>query len=144
MTAYTQQLQTETNNYLSAKSAKEVAEHQIQANAKTIADIEARQETRRNDLARCLVKIEKLKSETSWDSEALAAWEDALKKRDEDNELLEKFAKEDERKIHELEAKRRNLQSEVVEKRKSVDKLVTEITSREQVLEKTGSLHQRN
>lgn len=91
-------------------------------------------------MARCLAKIEKLKGETSWDSEALNAWEEALKKRDEDNELLQKFAKEDERKIHDLEAKRRNLQGEVVEKRKCVDRIVTEITSREQVVEKTGAL----
>lgn len=138
MTAYNQQLQTEENKFLSTKSQKEVTERQIQINNKTIADIEARQETKKVDLARCLAKVEKLKSETSWDSEALNAWEEALKKRDEDNELLQKFAKEDERKIHDLEAKRRNLQSEVVEKRKSIARIVTEIASREQVVERSG------
>lgn len=91
-------------------------------------------------MARCLVKIEKLKSETSWDGEALRAWEEALKKRDEDNEMLEKFAREDERKIHDLEAKRKSLQSEVVEKRKCIERVVTDIMSREQVVERTGKI----
>lgn len=122
------------------KSKKEITERQIENNNKTIKDIDARQEIKKNDLARCLIKIEKLKSETSWDGEALKAWEEALRKRDEDNDMLEKFAREDERKIHDLEAKRKSLQSEVVEKRKCIERLVTDIISREQVVERTGKI----
>lgn len=120
------------------KSQKEVTERQIENNKKGIAGIEARQDIKKNDLLRCLVKIEKLKSETSWDGEVLKAWGETLKKRDEDNELLEKFAREDERKIHELEAKRKSLQNEVTEKERHIERIVTDILSREQVIERTG------
>lgn len=54
--------------------------------------------------------------------------------------MLEKFAREDERKIHDLEAKRKSLQSEVVEKRKCIERVVTDIMSREQVVERTGKI----
>lgn len=120
------------------KSQKEVTERQIEINNKTIADIEKRQEVKRNDLGKCLIKVEKLKAETSWDSEAVKAWEEALKKRDEDNEMLKKFAREDERKTHELEAKRKSLQSDVIERQKCIERIVTDIVSREQMIERTG------
>lgn len=87
-----------------------------------------------------MIKLEKLKAETAWDEEALKAWEDSLKKRDDDNELLKRFSKEDERRVNELEAKRRNLQMEVVSKKETVARMVAEITNYEQILERTGNL----
>lgn len=140
LTAYMQQLKSEEDLYLVAKSKKEVTERQIQAHMKNISEIASRQEMKKNDLERALVRVERLKAETSWDAEALRAWEEALRKRDEDNELLKRFAKEDEKKIKELEVKRGNLQTEVVEKRKCVDKVVTDVANQEQVLEKIGWL----
>lgn len=101
-------------------------------------EMESRSSQMKNDLDRGLMRVEKLKAESAWDEDALSAWEDALKKRDEDNELLKQFSKEDQRKANELEARRQNLQVEVGKRRQLVQKLSADLNSYEQILERTG------
>lgn len=107
---------------------------------KKAEEIKQRQELKKGDLSRGLEKMEKMKSEACWDAEALQAWEESLKKRDEDNELLKNFTKEDQRRANELEAKRQNLQMEVVKRRDMVQKMCAELVNYEQVLERTGKM----
>lgn len=108
--------------------------------AKKISDILHRQELKKNELERGMSKMEKIKAESLWDTEALEAWEDTLKKRDEDNERLKKFTQEDERKLSELEARRRNCQMELIDRKKIYDRMVTEIMNFEQVTERMAKM----
>lgn len=82
--------------------------------------------------------MDRIKQETGWDIEALKAWEEALKKRDDDNELIKKFSKEDERKFNELEARRQLLQAEFNAKTLSISKMVCDLHSCEMIIERTG------
>lgn len=83
--------------------------------------------------------MDRIKQETGWDIEALKAWEEALKKRDDDNELIKKFSKEDERKFNDLEARRQFLQGEFDSKTIAVNKMVCDLHSCEMIIERTGN-----
>lgn len=113
-------------------------EHEVKTLKKKIGEVLDRQEAKRNDLGRAIAKLDKLKTEMTWDAEAIKAWEESLKKRDDDNERLKQFTKEDEKKLHELETKRKNCQTEVIERKKVFDRMVTEIIGYEQLMERSG------
>lgn len=136
ITAHRQQIQIEESRYLITKSQKEMRQQDMRNTAKKISDILHRQEQKKNELERGMSKMEKLKAESLWDTEALEAWEDTLKKRDEDNERLKKFTQEDERKMSEMEAKRRNCQMDLISRKKIFDQMVTEIMNFEQITER--------
>ena len=89
-------------------------------------------------MERCAKKLNTLKSETEWDTEALKAWEESLQKRDDDNELIKKFSKQDYRKYNELEAKRQNLELEFASRKQTIQKMVCDLTNYERMLERTG------
>lgn len=85
-----------------------------------------------------MIKVDRIKQETGWDIEALKAWEEALNKRDDDNELIKKFSKEDERRFNKLEARRQFLQSEYDAKNLTISKMVCDLHSCEMIIERTG------
>lgn len=138
LTAHNQQLETETGVLRTKQAENERLQQEIRQMNKNAADMELRSVQKKNDLEKGLARVEKLKAESSWDGDALCAWEEALKKRDEDNELLKKFSKEDQRKANELEARRQNLQVEVGKRRQLVEKLSADLNSYEQILDRTG------
>ncbi|KAJ8979530.1 hypothetical protein NQ317_017678 [Molorchus minor] len=113
ITAHRQQLRALEHQYQITKAEKEGLEQETKQTMKELRASEEREEKKKYELEKGVAKAEKLKQETDWDVEALAAWEEALKKRDEDNELIKKFSQEDERKYNELEARRQLLQLEV-------------------------------
>lgn len=82
--------------------------------------------------------MDKLRSESNWDTDALNAWDEALKRRDEDNNLLKQFSMEDQKKANELEARRKNLQTEVLKRKELVTKMAAELTNYEMVLDRTS------
>lgn len=140
---FTRQIDAEKHQYHINKGHKEKMNQEIRQIRKEIADIEDRQVLRKVDLTRSLLKMELMKSEATWDTEALIGWDDALRKRDGDNELLIKFAEEDDRIMKELESRRQMLCLEVINRKKLIEKMVAECLNYEQVLDKTGKLFKK-
>nr|XP_022910929.1 coiled-coil domain-containing protein 39-like [Onthophagus taurus] len=140
MTAYTQQIASERQRLIESKSQQERINQEMRQINKHIEDIEHRQSGKRADLAKTLAKIDKLKSETIWDVEALKAWEESLKKRDDDVDMLKKFSQEDTRRINELDTKRQLLEVEVCQKRDTVERMVAEVRNYEQMQDRTNKL----
>ncbi|GJQ67331.1 hypothetical protein Trydic_g8230 [Trypoxylus dichotomus] len=140
LTAYKQQIDSENNKLKGSTAEYDRVNQEIRQIIKNVQDLDSRNLLKKNDLGKSMVKLENLKAETAWDEEALKAWEGSLKKRDDDNEILKKFSRADERKLNDLEAKRKNLQMEVVAKRDTVARMVAEITNYEQILERTGKI----
>lgn len=138
ITAYRQQLQNEESKYRLLRSQKDMTEQDIKTMSKQMDDVRYRYELKKSDLERAATKLEKLKSETCWDAEALKAWEESLSKRDEENELLKKYAREDDKRMNELEARRRIVQQEVRDREKCIARMFTEITNYELMLERSG------
>ncbi|XP_044268674.1 GRIP and coiled-coil domain-containing protein 2-like [Tribolium madens] len=140
ITAHAQQLQTEESKLRLSTAEKDKFEQDIKLCEKKFADIQERHSIKKNQLERYVKKLDKLKSETDWDSEALKAWEESLKKRDDDNELIKKFSKQDDRKYNELEARRQNLEVEFANRKQTIDKMVSDLINYERVLERTGKI----
>lgn len=115
-----------------------MTERDIKIIAKQMGDVCYRQQTKKNDLEKAAAKMEKIKSEMSWDAEALKAWEESLNKRDEESELLKKYTKEDDAKMNELEARRKITEGELRDREKCIAQMFTEITNYEQMLERSG------
>nr|XP_023029063.1 coiled-coil domain-containing protein 39 [Leptinotarsa decemlineata] len=140
ITAHKQQLENVENQYHVIKSEKANTVHAIHEITDRLKASEERLNTKKISLQKGVTKAEHLKTEMDWDAEALKAWEESLKKRDEDIELLKKFSKEDERRYNELEAKRQHLQTEVAAKRGKVAKIAATFNNYELVIERSGKV----
>lgn len=101
-------------------------------------EAQSRQEIKKADLQKHVSKADQLQNEMDWDSKALKAWEETLKKRDEDNELIQKFSKEDEMRFNLLEAKRQHLQGVLADMRTKVAKISSSAYNCELILERSG------
>ncbi|XP_066261629.1 coiled-coil domain-containing protein 39-like [Euwallacea similis] len=138
ITAHKQQYDSEANQYQSLKGEKSKMEQDIGKVKKHIKFLEEEKEAKRKKLEKAVIKVDRIKQETGWDIEALKAWEEALKKRDDDNELIQKFSKEDERRFSGLEARRAFLQGEYDSKNLILGKMVCDLHSCDMIIERTG------
>ncbi|XP_076271047.1 coiled-coil domain-containing protein 39-like [Rhynchophorus ferrugineus] len=138
ITAYKQQYDSEEHQYQVCKADRNKIEKDIVEVNKRIAHLEERKVVQKANLQKVVVQVDKIKQETGWDIEALKAWEESLKKRDEDNELIKKCSKEDERRFNELDAKRQLLQKEFDNKSSQISKLACDLDSAEMIIERTG------
>ncbi|KAL1491322.1 hypothetical protein ABEB36_011935 [Hypothenemus hampei] len=138
ITAHKQQYDSEENQFHSLKGENNKVEHDVQEVHKKMQFLEERMANQKKTLENAVIKVDRIKQETGWDIEALKAWEETLKKRDEDNELIRKFSKEDERKFNELEAKRQFLQGEYDQKNFTVKKKMCDLHGCEMIIERTG------
>lgn len=120
-------------------SERDRAQQESRHLQKTIDDVELRIDSKRLDLERAARKMEKIRAESSWDGEALEAWEESLKRRDGDNDLLKQLSREDERHASELEAKRKALQLEVIKRQEMVHKMASDVMNYESILDRTGT-----
>lgn len=124
--------------YHLTKSEKANVQNDLKKMTKDLEEMEQLEKMKKFDMQKNMAKAEKLKSETEWDAEALKAWEETLKKRDDDIELIKKFSMEDARKYNELEARRQLLQVESDKKRKLLTKMVSELRNNEMIIDRTG------
>lgn len=137
---YKQQLDSENHKYRIVVSEHNRTQQESRHFQKTIDDVEQRIDSKRMDLERAAKKMEKIRAESSWDGEALEAWEESLKRRDGDNDLIKQLSREDERQANELEAKRKTLQMEVAKRQEMVHKMASDVMNYESILERTGNL----
>lgn len=127
--------------YHLTKSEKARVQNDLKKMTKELEGLEQLQKTKKFDLQKNMAKAEKLKTETDWDAEALIAWEETLKKRDDDIELVKKFSIEDARKYNELEARRQLLQVESDKKKKTLAKTIGELRNNEMIIDRTGMIY---
>lgn len=138
ITNYHNHLETQEHSFLLKQSEKQGVQQELRQEQKRLEEINERLDIRKADLERGYSKVEKKKLETNWDNEALKSWEEALKKRDEDTELLKKFTKQDEKKARDLEMKRQNLQAEITARGATLSKVIGDVTNYELVIERIG------
>lgn len=138
ISAHKKQLDTENHYLRIATAEKSRLLNDIREHCKRITETREKNEEKKSEVIRTMEKIDKIKKGTFWDEEALKAWEESLKKRDDDNNMLKQFSKQDEKKFLELEAKRASLQIEYMQRQKTVAKMVNDLVNYESVLERTG------
>ncbi|KAJ8916181.1 hypothetical protein NQ315_016320 [Exocentrus adspersus] len=140
ITAHKQQYEAVQNCYHLLRSERANVEHNMKKMARELEDLQRRQESKKMDLQKNMIKAERLKTETEWDAEALKAWEETLKKRDADIELIKKFSLEDSIKYNDLEARRQLLQMESNRKLKGLERLITDLRNNEMIIDRTGKV----
>ncbi|CAH1955933.1 unnamed protein product [Acanthoscelides obtectus] len=138
ISAHKQQYDAVQNQYHLFKAEDENTRMSIKKIAKQLSDAERMEESKKADLRKSIAKADQLKAEMEWDTEALKGWEEALRKRDDDNGILKKFSREDEMRYNELEARRLILQSECLTKRETVKRIAAESHSYEMVIDRSG------
>lgn len=119
---------------------KENIERSIKTTLKELKEGENRQKSKRNDLEKLVCKADQIQNEMDWDANALKAWEETLKKQDEDNDLIQRFSKEDEMRYNLLEAKRQHLQTLLTDMRAKASKISSNACNQELVLERSGNI----
>lgn len=112
-------------------------EKALKQTLKRIQEIDKSKELKKQKLQTLMMKAEKLKMETKWDEEALNAWEESLKKRDDDNELLKKFTLQDQIRYNELEVRRKILKTEYTAKNETLAKISSNINNYKNVITRT-------
>ncbi|CAH0557111.1 unnamed protein product [Brassicogethes aeneus] len=140
ITAHKQQLDCENQRYIQLSQEKKNFESNLKSTQKKFEETEKTCASRTTQLEKHVAKMDRLKAETDWDEAALNAWEESLKKRDDDNELIKKFSQEDERKYNELECRRQALQNDCLTRANTIAKLIADIQNYELVMERTGKM----
>lgn len=140
ITAHKQRLDFIDDQYHVATAEKENTDRSIRSTEKMLKESESRQEMKKNDLEKLVRKADQLQNEMDWDSKALQAWEETLKKRDEDNNLIQKFSKDDEMRYNLLEAKRQHLQFVLTDMKAKAAKISSNAYNRELILERSGKI----
>lgn len=126
------------DQYHVTQAEKENTDRSTKSTLKSLKELESRQEVVKSDLQKLVAKADQLQNEMDWDANALAAWEETLKKRDEDNELIKKFSKEDEMRFNLLEAKRQHLQAVMADMKAKAAKISLSACNQELILERSG------
>ncbi|KAF5307787.1 hypothetical protein FQR65_LT06659 [Abscondita terminalis] len=132
---YRTHLETQEHAYLLKNSEKQSLQQKIRQAQKLSDDITYRINVKKTDLEKGYMKVEKKKLETDWDNEALKAWEETLKKRDEDTELLVKFSKLDAKRAKDLEIKMQNLRTEITNRSITLNKVISDVTNYELIID---------
>lgn len=138
ITAHKQQLDFIQDQYHVYKAENENIERFYKSTIKQLKESESKQEIKKVNLQKHIIKADQLQNEMDWDSKALKAWEETLKKRDEDNDLIQKFSKEDDMRFNLLEAKRQHLQEFLTEMRMKAAKISSSAHNCELILERSG------
>uniref|UniRef100_A0A6P7GYN5 Coiled-coil domain-containing protein 39 n=1 Tax=Diabrotica virgifera virgifera TaxID=50390 RepID=A0A6P7GYN5_DIAVI len=140
ITAHKQQLDALEDAYHTTKAENQNTLHAIKTGGNQLKEAEDLQTHRKSDLIKQVARADKLKAEMDWDAEALKAWDEALKKRDEDIELLRKFFQDDDRRFNHLEARRQHLQNELGIMRKKIARIAATSDNCEQMIQRSGKV----
>lgn len=98
LTAHSAQLEKEDHLYKLSNSTESNLRHEMQDFNKTWNDINERVSNIEKDLAKMTKKIESSKKAVKFDENDLLRWEEVLNKKEEDNELIEEYMKQDTKK----------------------------------------------
>ncbi|XP_043669099.1 coiled-coil domain-containing protein 39 isoform X1 [Vespula pensylvanica] len=141
LTAHSAQLEKEDHLYRLSNSTESNLRHEMQDFNKTWNDINERVSNIEKDLAKITKKIESSKKAVKFDENNLLKWEEVLNKKEEDNELIEEYMKQDTKKYKELEQKRQKLSIEAESYRQTIVKVVNEAQEMEIALDRTVKLY---
>lgn len=98
LTAHSAQLEKEDHLYRLSNSTESSLRHEMQDFNKTWNDINERVSNIEKDLAKMTKKIESSKKAVKFDESDLLRWEEVLNRKEEDNELIEEYMKQDTKK----------------------------------------------
>ncbi|XP_046426078.1 coiled-coil domain-containing protein 39 [Neodiprion fabricii] len=141
LTAHSMQLDSEDHlfrlcNSTNSKMCQEVRQYDKERN-----DVIQRIQSKKCELSKLTERLEELKKNAKFDKDQLVQWEEALRRGQEDNQLIERYMKTDSQKFKELELRRQKLQTQVECCRQTVVTAVNGVFEMENVMDRTARLY---
>lgn len=138
LTTKTRELETE--DHLKQLSEREIGRvrrdlRKLDEEATTIQD---RLSSAQSDLHRGQERLEAFKEKMSFNQEQLEQWAVAAKQKEEDNAALDKYTKADSAKVKELTLELERLEQGVADRRRELEKEITETQARQIEVDKTA------
>lgn len=103
-------------------------------------DVVSELNQRENDLFRVQEEMDSVREQMNWNEAEMKEWLEQARVREEDAEVLERYARTDEAKIKELMLESEKLTAEAKEKKRQLDREITETHAHEMGLDKVGAL----
>ncbi|XP_011697657.1 PREDICTED: coiled-coil domain-containing protein 39 [Wasmannia auropunctata] len=135
------QLETEDHLYRLTGNAESSLRQETREFEKEWTDVNRRVASVEKELVRMTRKLDEAKQMVQFDEDSLRKWEEMLARKDEDNQLIEDYMKQDTQKYKELEQKRQKLRMELEIYRQAIVKTVDEVQEMEIVLDRTAKLY---
>ncbi|XP_070531225.1 coiled-coil domain-containing protein 39-like isoform X2 [Cardiocondyla obscurior] len=104
-------------------------------------DVNHRVSIMEKELLTMTKKLVEAKQMVQFDEDSLHKWEDMLSQKEEDNQLIEDYMKQDTQKYKELEQKRQKLSMEFESYRQAIIKTVGEVQEVEIILDRAAKLY---
>lgn len=121
------QCEAEKHVYILLKVKQERETKEIYKMINEEIKIEENKQNKRSNLNAVMSKMDKLKVSVKWNEETVEDVEKTIIKKDEDNEIIKRFSKEDTKKADDLEMKRKRLRDEEISRRQLVTRIANEI-----------------
>ncbi|XP_018318141.1 coiled-coil domain-containing protein 39 isoform X2 [Mycetomoellerius zeteki] len=135
------QLETEDHLYRLSGNTESLLRQETREFEKEWMDVNRRVSSMEKELIRVMKKLTEAKEMVQFDENSLCKWEEILARKDEDNQLIEDYMKQDTQKYKELEQKRQKLSMELETYRQTIIKTVGEVREMEIVLDRTAKLY---
>lgn len=120
-------LDNERHMYTTIKMEREKYHSDVKKMMGEMLKLETAKESKHSNLKHLMTRLDKLKISVKWDEKTIENLEEKVLKKTDDNELLKKFSKEDQKRAHELEIKRRRLREEELARKQLVVRIANEI-----------------
>ncbi|KYM94482.1 Coiled-coil domain-containing protein 39 [Cyphomyrmex costatus] len=141
LTEHSVQLETEDHLYHLSSNTESLLRQETREFEKEWTDINRRVSSVEKDLIKMMKKLAEAKEMVQFDENSLHKWEEMLARKDEDNQLIEDYMKQDTQKYKELEQKRQKLSMELETYRQTIIKTIGEVREMEIVLDRTAKLY---
>ncbi|XP_071630319.1 coiled-coil domain-containing protein 39 isoform X2 [Temnothorax longispinosus] len=135
------QLETEDHLYRLSGNTESSLRQEAREFEKEWTDVNRRVSNVEKELLKMMRKLAEAKQMVQFDEDSLRKWEEMLAQKEEDNQLIENYMKQDTQKYKELEQKRQKLSMELETYRQAIVKNVGEVQEMEIVLDRTAKLY---
>ncbi|XP_011163700.2 coiled-coil domain-containing protein 39 [Solenopsis invicta] len=141
LTEHSIQLETEDHLYRLSGNTESSLRQEAREFENEWADVNRRVSNVEKELLRMTKKLVETKQLVQFDEDSLRKWEEMLAQKEEDNQLIEDYMKQDTQKYKELEQKRQKLSIEFETYHQAIIKTVGELQEMEIVLDRTTKLY---
>ncbi|XP_014481215.1 PREDICTED: coiled-coil domain-containing protein 39 [Dinoponera quadriceps] len=135
------QLEAEDHLYRLSGNLESSLRQEAREFEKEWTDVNRRVSNVEKELLRVEKKLTETKQMVHFDENSLCKWEETLARKEEDNQLIENYMKQDAQKYKELEQQRQKLGTELETYRQAIVKAVDEAQELELVLDRTAKLY---
>ncbi|XP_058117768.1 coiled-coil domain-containing protein 39 [Anopheles ziemanni] len=134
------QISTEDGLLKVASNDRAYFRQQVLEVKKSHSDLEKHDHRAQGDMTKLTANVEKYTESIKWAKGALLEWKQVMGSGEETNKLILKYSKLDTSRAESLEAKRKQLENKIAQRRAVLVTLYEEYKSLEQVLERTSQL----